>query len=316
VIGAVRRGLATGLVVVAAAAGCRSRAARHHDDAGPAAAAPIDAAPVSVAWQPRTVVLDEVEVVLHEAAQDALVSRELGRQLARCLIDAERVVALARQVPPGREPSPARLEVELGARGGAPGGKVVAVLDARLVWRDGDEPSPAAAVTADATPVAGRVDTAVVALAERLREAACADLSARIRIWDAPDLVEFLDGDDPAAIHWALTLVPYRVRRPAPPALVDAIIPLLTREAPMRDAAITALVALGDPRSVPALTAIADVGDPVLLTTIVEAVTAIGGEDAHDFVQVIAAHRDPRIAEHARTALERMDRRADAGPSR
>src|SRR5690349_15825904 len=97
------------------AAGCRGSGKAPARDAAPVAAVAHDAALVSPARPAETVVLDEVEVHLRGAAETTLVARELGRELARCLVDGERVVALPRQVPAGRAPRPARMRVEVGA---------------------------------------------------------------------------------------------------------------------------------------------------------------------------------------------------------
>jgi hypothetical protein len=308
-----------GVVVVVGAmgAGCKKKSA------ATAAAAAADAAiaetgtgmgtgtDTGTGMVPQTIVLEEVEVRLHGAAEGALVSRELARELGRCLMDGETIVALAQQVPPGREPRAARMQLEVAAQPPSRGEhKVTVVMDAQLVWVRGSDPAPSATVTGDATPT-GAVDTAVLAVVDRLRDGVCADLSTRIRVWAADDLVPYLRGDDLAAAHWALVLV---AERGPTPGVADAVIPHLRGELPLRDAAITALVALRDPAAVPALTELTDLADKAALTTIVEAVIAIGGDDARDYLSVMSSHRDPTIAQHARDGLARLDKRAAPTP--
>ena len=83
---------------------------------------------------------------------------------------------------------------------------------------------------------------------------------------------------------------------------------LLDRPAPVGAAARAALVALADPASVPALTARVDLTDPAGLAATIDAVSAIGGPDAEAFLQVLSAHADRTIADHARAGLRRLAR--------
>jgi hypothetical protein len=306
---AVRAVLLAIVVSGAASAGCKAKTAKKDavSDAGEAAAVPAtgQAETAAVSRMPQTIVLDEVEVRLHGAAESALASRELARELGRCVMDGESIVALAQQVPRGREPRHARMELEVAAQRPA-GGKLAVVMDAQLSWQKGEGPAPSATVTGEATPVGGNVDTAVLAVVDQLRDGVCADLGARIRAWAADDLTPYLTGADPAAVHWALVLV---AERGPTPGLAPHVLPHLRGAAPLRDAAITALVALADPVAVPALTDLTDLADRTALTTIVEAVIAIGGEDARDYLGVMASHRDPTIAQHARDGLARLDKR-------
>lgn len=73
-------------------------------------------------------------------------------------------------------------------------------------------------------------------------------------------------------------------------------------------------MALADPTAVPALTDLTDLADRTALTTIVEAVIAIGGDDARDYLGVMSSHRDPTIAQHAKEGLARLERRAPSVP--
>lgn len=311
-------GLAVLGVLGAQASGCKERAAKEQAQVAGATAGTGTAGAAAVSRPLETIVLDQVEVRLHGAAETALASRELARELGRCVIDGESIVALASQVPPGREARHARMELEVVAQpppatrdGRGEGGKVAVVMDAQLQWQRGDDPAPAATVTGEATPVDDNVDTAVIAIVDRLRDGVCVDLAARIRVWSAEDLTPHLRGDDAAAIHWALVLV---ADRGPSPGMAVHVVPHLRGAAPLRDAAITALVALADPTAVPALTDLTDLADRAALTTIVEAVIAIGGDDARDYLGVMASHRDPTIARHAKDGLARLDRRAARTP--
>lgn len=197
--------------VLVSGAGCKAKSAKKDgaDDGGAGSAVAEGAEAGEAADTPRprqTIVLDEVQVRLHGAAEQALASRELARELGRCIMDGESIVALAHQVPPGRVPRHALMELEVAAQRAA-GGKVSVVMDAQLGWQAGEGPAPSATVTGDATPIGGNVDTAVIAVVDQLRDGVCADLSARIRAWATDDLTPYLTGDDPSAVHWALVLV-------------------------------------------------------------------------------------------------------------
>jgi hypothetical protein len=300
-------GVRTVAVLAVVAASCKGREAKKEAaEAGTEVASSFVADAAGVSRVPETIVLDAIEVKLRGAAETALASRELGRELGRCVMDAHSIVALAHQVPAGREPRHARMLLEVAAQKPA-GGQIVVVMDAQLAWEQGEGPAPSATVTGTATPAGGNVDTAVIAVVDQLRDGVCADLGARVRLWAADDLTPYLTGEDPAAAHWALVLV---ADRGPVPGLASHVVPHLRGAEPLRDAAITALVALGDPAAVPALTDLTDLADRTALTTIVEAVIAIGGDDARDYLGVMSSHRDPTIAQHAKDGLARLDRRA------
>lgn len=293
-------GLVALTAALAAGAACRGSSPPGRD-AGPAAAAAprtADAAELGVSRAAETVVLDEVEVRLRGAAEPALDANGLGRTVARCLIDAGRAVALERQVPPGHAPRPARLRIEIAAEPPAKGSRVTVVMDTQLTWLGGDGPAPSAIASGDATPVGGNVDTAIIAVTQQLQDAVCTDLGARLALWSTDDLRPALVATaDPGLTLWALHLVAHR--GPAPD-LLDAVLPSLDRDPPLRDAAIAALVALGDPRAVAPLTATADLNDRPGLIRLIEAARTLGGDDARDFLDVMASHRDPAIAALAR----------------
>ncbi len=296
------RGALLALAVLALAPGCRRRATDRTRDAASA----VDAAPP---WIAPVAVLDNVEIKLAGAADGAVVSRELGRQLARCLIESgDDVVALDRQVEPSRRAVHARLEVELSAeatadRAGAP--HIVVAFAARLPWLDDDTlPIPNVQLVGESSILDGRADVAVLAVTEQLRGEVCRVLAAELDRLSADDLRPGLADADPDTVAWTLAVVAAR----RPPAILDAVIALLDRPPPVGDAAITALVALRDPRAVTALTDRIDLADRTRLTTLIEATIAIGGADAEDFLRVLTAHSDPTIARHARDGLTRLTR--------
>ena len=74
-----------------------------------------------------------------------------------------------------------------------------------------------------------------------------------------------------------------------------------------RDAALGALVQLRDPRAVPALTKGKSMKDRREMRKIVDALAALGGQEAADYLSFVAdAHEDEEIRNMARAALARM----------
>jgi hypothetical protein len=300
------RRAALAAVGLALAAGCKRKVAVEP----PRDAAPLEDAAVDAddgPWRAPMAVLDDVQIALTGAADGALESHELGRQLARCLIEhGDDVVALDRQADPTRLARHARLVLGIGAEPTASGDRIVVAFAAKLVWTDDDAlPVPVANLVGDATIVGGHTATAVLAITDQLREESCRLLAARLDLLGAGDLGPGLAAADPETVAWALAVVAAR----RPPEVLDAVVALLDRPPPVGDAAITALVALHDPRAVTALTDRIDLADRDRLTTVIEATIAIGGPDAEDFLRVLTAHSDPEIAEHARQGLARLEAR-------
>jgi hypothetical protein len=83
---------------------------------------------------------------------------------------------------------------------------------------------------------------------------------------------------------------------------------------PTRDAALGALLALGDRRAVGVLTRSRSLRDRRELSKIIEAISILGGEEADDYLSFVAgSHEDEEIRAEAAAARARLQRRADAG---
>jgi hypothetical protein len=93
-----------------------------------------------------------------------------------------------------------------------------------------------------------------------------------------------------------------------------ALLPLLDDpDEPTRDAALGALIALGDRRAVTALTRSRSLRDRRELSKIIEAVSMLGGQEADDYLSFLAgSHDDEEIRAEATAARARLLRRADA----
>jgi hypothetical protein len=86
---------------------------------------------------------------------------------------------------------------------------------------------------------------------------------------------------------------------------------------PTRDAALGALLALGDRRAVGVLTRSRSLRDRRELSKIIEAISILGGEEADDYLSFVAgSHEDEEIRGEAAAARARLQHRADAGPKR
>ncbi|MBK7073926.1 MAG: hypothetical protein IPH44_16650 [Myxococcales bacterium] len=294
------RGVAALATLMALAASCKKAAPARDAAATPP---PVDAAP----WVTPSLVIDRVEVSLGTIPDAVVSSRELGRQLARCLIEAgDDVVALARQVPAGRRPVPAAIALGFDAATTPDGADRVVTLTASVTWQAPVAlPAPRFELAAQGPILDGRTDVATVAVIERLREEACRGLAAQIELLAADDLAPGLAADDPTLVQWTLALIAAR----RPPGLGAAVAALLERPPPVGDAALAALVALGDPATVSALTAQVDLSDAARLGATLDAVIAIGGPDAEAFLQVLTAHRSPDVAARATAGLAELRQR-------
>jgi hypothetical protein len=84
---------------------------------------------------------------------------------------------------------------------------------------------------------------------------------------------------------------------------------------PTRDAALGALLSLGDRRAVGVLTRSRSLRDRRELSKIIEAISILGGDEADAYLSFIAgSHEDEEIRAEATAARARLERRADAGP--
>jgi hypothetical protein len=150
---------------------------------------------------------------------------------------------------------------------------------------------------------------------QRLAERAVGDLLAayvaRQKLWFA----------DRQAIHAALTasgemrleairVAAARKLRDEVPSLIAL---LSDDEETIRDAALGALVDLRDLRAVPALTKTKSMKDGREVRKIIDALAAIGGQEATDYLSFVAdAHEDEEIRNMAKAALVRLRSRSPA----
>lgn len=107
----------------------------------------------------------------------------------------------------------------------------------------------------------------------------------------------------------AAQLLALRREQTAVPALI-ALIKEKDLAPGLRDHAIGALVEIGDRRAVRPLLDSVRFNDEIEMGKIVEAVAALGGEEARSYLQFVAgSHSDPRIKSEAQAALTHLEQR-------
>ncbi|MES1209318.1 MAG: HEAT repeat domain-containing protein [Pseudomonadota bacterium] len=246
---------------------------------------------------------------------------------------SERLLATRLFSPPSSSPSaaggaapPARADVVI--RVGGETAEVGAAGEARARVALTIECRPADAAGAFAVALDGAGTQRYVARSKRGGDAAtAAETALAVRI--AGDLVDGfvarrqLHDGPPSAVHAALSADGGELREEAIHAAGER---QLRNEAPLllkllddpdertRDAALGALIALGDRRAVTALTRSRSLRDRREMRKIIEAVSILGGEEADDYLSFVAAsHDDDDIRAAAAAARERMLRRPGMG---
>jgi hypothetical protein len=98
----------------------------------------------------------------------------------------------------------------------------------------------------------------------------------------------------------------------------DVLLPLLDDpDEETRDAALGALISLGDRRAVSSLTKSRSLRDRREMSKVIEAISRLGGEEADDYLSFVASsHDDDEIRAEAAAARARMQARASEGGAR
>jgi hypothetical protein len=159
----------------------------------------------------------------------------------------------------------------------------------------------------------GDVIPSLDALALRLAEDLVDGFAARRRLAEGP----------PSAVHAALVADGGELREEAIRAVGErqlhdeapTLLALLADpDEPTRDAALGALIALGDRRAVTELTRTRSLHDRHEMRKIIEAISVLGGQEAEDYLSFVAAtHDDDEIRAAAAAARARLARRAGEG---
>lgn len=297
-----------GAALLLVAVGCKGKksAASHEAtrDAG-------DAGAMSPARPAETVLVSELAIQRVDPTSpvdidDNLLARELGMMLA----ESEPFAAAAEDVPAGRLAVPARvvatINYDVVDGGPARGRAVVVAVEVMIDWKSGERLAPGENIIVERPLAAGdRREAVIPEIIEAALFQAGKGLIEKEGLRQADDaaVLAALDVADVDQVAWALDLVAERRLR----AALDRAITLLdSGDEPVRAAALRALVSLRDPRAVEPLAKRADFKDPDRLKTIIEAVTAIGGDDAAQFLELVADHPDADVRQRASEGLERI----------
>jgi hypothetical protein len=154
------------------------------------------------------------------------------------------------------------------------------------------------------------------ALFERLALRVAGDLidsfAAREKLATAPEsaIRAALRADGGELQEQAIRIAGERKLRDEVPALLDL---LENPNESVRDAALGALIQIGDRRAVSALTKSRSLHDRREMRKIIEAIATLGGDEALDYLSFVAAsHDDEEIRALAAAAKQRLERRQQA----
>lgn len=187
-------------------------------------------------------------------------------------------------------------------------------------------------VAVERAPKAGEGEAAWSELAQRVTEETAATLGEQLRLLGQPAsaLIQVAGdrGRDESVRGIAVQLLGLRKERSAVPILVALIKekekepgkekaptgkparPPVTEPGALRDLAIGALVEIGDPSAVRPLLDVMQLGDRVEVGKLLEAVAALGGDEARRFLEFVSvSHSDEKVRAEAKTALGHLTKR-------
>ncbi len=262
-------------------------------------------------------VLRQVLVKQEDSGQEwQLPHEQMALTLGSEIVQTGAMVASAIEVPPGR--SAKRAEIHLSARSlvtpatAETQGSVTVALESVVHWIDGsDAIAPRAAVMIE-VPLPSEIPEEVNAILEdlslriilKLAESIAAQESLRTAEDEAIVAVLADSSGDASLIGWAMQLVAER-------KLASAIDPLIaylgSEDTNLAFQTIPALVAIGDPRAVAALVNHVHFDNYEQLSVAMEAISAIGGQDAIEFLEFVASgHQDKELRDRAQASIQRI----------
>jgi hypothetical protein len=315
-----RRSASALLALLLAGTSCGKKAEKKAE----APPAPIDAAargfPAPSVVVPQTMVLRQVLLETNDPTKAYdLDSERLAKRLGASLVTSGWVAARDSEVPDDHQARRVEALLNVSYDVTLPSadttGTLVVAIEAILEFIDerGALQPRVALIVEQGLTVSGdaEVSTELNRLAQAALESVAESLVARERLRRAPheELLSVLSvgSEEVSTKIWALQLAADRGLREAVPAGMKA----LAHEDPeVRAAAISALVSLGDPRAVSALSKDVDFKDYEELRVIMEAVSAIGGSDAVEFLEYVATgHPDDDIRDRAKENVEQARRK-------
>ncbi|HEY8143339.1 MAG TPA: HEAT repeat domain-containing protein [Kofleriaceae bacterium] len=304
---------------VATAPGCKRGGAGRPKDGGPETttpAQPVRADAGSVAGrQLETAVIGDISIrrVDPDAHKTDLKDQDLAGAIGSVLHGSKAFAADQAEVPAGRTGVPARVAVNItwDLADTPKGRSIVCAVEAAIEWQRGERLTPRENVLTERPLSSGDPKRAPAMVAQMIEQSvieAARGLVAKeeLRQGDDAAVLAELDALDPDAVLWGLELV---ADRKLGAAFERALSLLKAKDAGVRAAALRALVALKDPRAVEPLAKMANFSNPEELKMVVEAVSAIGGDDAAEFLEYVATgHSDADLRSRAREGLERIGR--------
>ncbi len=310
----------TNALSVAVLCGLTMLACRSKSKKTPAAEMRVTASPAdarTVATTPERVLLGDVriEIIDPESGPEVeLYPRELAQKLGRQLTQSPFFEAREKDLPEGFRPRRAAIELrivyDVVERGERKALTAAVAIESRVVWQQpSDELSVAENVFVerpiDADERSPQSGVMAGLVADTLAQVGHGMIAKeQVRVGGIEALRQALEADDVDMVHWALELIAER----KPAELFDATLEKLgSSETVIRDRALGALVAYGDPRAVDALAKRAAFDDHEFMRMVIEAVTHLGGKDAREYLEFIkSGHPDDAIRAHAVDGLRRL----------
>ena len=234
---------------------------------------------------------------------------ELTKALASMLTKAEHYAHAAHAVPAHMRPRAASLEVVISYD--VVEGDISVTVDSVLSWDESsDDLIPSQKIIA-ARPVSAadrsRLDEVVAGFVAQTVQRSAEALIAKeaIRTGVLAGVIEGVRASDTEIATWALAVAGDRKLIGAFDVVVAA---LSSKNRDMRMHAVAALVEIADPRAVDFMAKSVEFTDHEMLESVIEAVAALGGEDARMYLDFVATgHPDMGIRAKAATALARLD---------
>jgi len=168
-------------------------------------------------------------------------------------------------------------------------------------------------------PLAKGATSDLVAAFQRLAERTTEDLlrgyTARQKLWSAAEgeIAKGLSSDDGDVRLEAIRIAGARKLKGQLPAVIRL---LSDRDEATRDAALGAVVAMGERGAIKALADSRQMRDSYEMGKVVDAVASLGGPEAKDYLSFVAEnHDDPDIRKMAQAALDRLMKRKVTGAS-
>jgi len=269
--------------------------------------------------EPAQILIDDVVVKRIPGKLDyPLYEEQLAQHIGRQLAGSGYFFALPNETDPMQPSRRARVEVSLDlsflpeGSSGAP--SLLVAVEAKVTWLGEKEPLLRENLLGE-RPVddVSEAERPLVAAAHVARtvEEACAGLIAqeKLRAGDDAALAAALANEDgsPNLLRFALL----ELGRRRPPGAVELAARFLSSKHPeLRNVAFSTLVAIGDPAAVDPMTKAASFDDHDAMRAVIEAVSVLGGRDAIDYLEFVAAgHPSDEIKKRAQDALRELRRR-------